>query len=176
MDTKRGIVILALLVVAVAGLGFYLWRHYQREEAVRCDVCDRLIHEGTRTVALVDGVHEEFCCPSCALTLVRQQDGRLELSSVADFETAKALRPEEAWFVIGSEVNICIREQPLVGPQKELSYPDFDRCSPSILAFDSEEAAHRFAEEHGGQVTRWQDLVKQVTSENPGTSRESTRQ
>jgi hypothetical protein len=35
----------------------------------------------------------------------------------------------------------------------------FDRCSPSIIAFANRAAAGRFAEDHGGTVDHFLDVV-----------------
>lgn len=59
----------------------------------------------------------------------------------------------------GSTVNLCIRRHMLTDEHKHAARLDFDRCSPSILAFARRESAERFVRQHGGVLLRFEELA-----------------
>lgn len=146
----RGLLFAALLAVLVGFTGYGAWRLFEARHPATCQVCRRAIHAGAKTVATVDGKREVFCCPACALAQARQSGARLRVLSLADFSSGKAIRPDEAWVVQGSDINPCHAPEVRFTPDKHPLERHFDRCQPSLLAFASEEAARAFVREHGG--------------------------
>ena len=158
------------VVLAALGGAWYLLRQQQTKV---CPFSGRPIHPQTRAFVTVGGQKYETCCVRCAVIEAQQTGKRLRVLKVADFETSKLLNPDSAWFVEGSDVNFCARMAPATqSPGREETYiRAFDRCSPSILAFSSEEDARAFIASHGGALKRLDDLEREATSLDPKVQR-----
>lgn len=148
------------LFVAIAGVFTYTWRESLRktDESV-CFACQRPIHANMKTVAIVGGKRKMFCCPACALSARRQGAVRIEIAQVTDYLTGARLRPDEAYLVQDSDVNPCLSHQPLVDQSKSPIGVYFDRCAPSLLAFQNSTSALEFASKHGGHLVRFADVA-----------------
>lgn len=146
--------------VAFAGFLAYGWRASLRktDESV-CYACQRPIHPNMKTVATVGGKRKTFCCPACALSARRQGTGTIEITQVTDYLTGARLRPDEAYFIQDSDVNPCLSHQPLVDQSKSPMGVYFDRCTPSLLAFQNSTSALEFASKHGGHLVRFGELA-----------------
>lgn len=147
--------VLAAALCAVPGVS-HVWR---ASAAEMCGACRRPLHDRMRTAALVEGKSEVFCCPACALTAHRQSRRRVQVTELTDYDTDRTLQPATAWVVRDSDVNLCMREHMKVDADKHVHGAQFDRCSPSILAFGNRQAARKFASEHGGSVMRFGELA-----------------
>ena len=152
-----------LVVLLVLGGAWYLVSHRQPKV---CPFSGREIHPETRAVVTVGGKKYEVCCVRCAMIEAQQTGKPLKVLKVADFETRKLIDPERAWFVESSDVNLCMRMAPAVESRgRESTYVrTFDRCSPSVLAFSSEQHARGFIAQHGGALKRLSDLESDATS------------
>jgi len=97
-----------------------------------------------------------FCCAACAL---RKPDREgLRITRVFDYESGTALEPDTATAVVGSNVNLCMREHVLMDAHKEASELHFDRCAPGVLTFASRDAAERFRNRQGGALHPFNEL------------------
>ena len=129
--------------------------------ADQCDVCYRPLHAETYyRIHATDGTALDVCCPRCGL---RYQAGREDVArtEVTDFETKALFDAEDAFYVEGSPVHFCSHahvEEDRTGTQYEVSY---DRCLPSLVAFQSREAAVRFARQNGGVIKTMDELLKE---------------
>lgn len=157
-----GVVGLALVLAALGG-GWYLLN--QRQTKI-CPFSGRPIHAQARAVVIIGGHKYETCCVRCAIIEAQQTGKPLRILKVADFETSRLLDPQKAWFVESSEVNLCMRMSPAAeSPGREGVYlRSFDRCSPSALAFSSEQQAQEFITQHGGALKRLADLERETTA------------
>lgn len=150
----------AILIAIACGLGYAGWKMLSPSGHQVCEVCNRPIHEHSRTIGVVGGGEKEvFCCPTCALTAHRQTGKKVEIIELTDFDSDKQLAPGDAYVVEGSTMNLCLGHQPLADRDKQPAQVAFDRCSPSIYAFAGEAAAERFAREYGGTVRRFEELA-----------------
>lgn len=156
----RSTVVGIALIVILGLFGYYAWGTFQARQASVCAVCGRPLHSGSSVVAEVDGEPKPFCCAACALWAERQTGATVKITQVSDHDSGDALDPSEATFVVGSRVNHCLQQHSVfdssrtaLDPAMETGALEFDRCSPSILAFRSRSAAARFAEQEGGQLT-----------------------
>jgi hypothetical protein len=138
------------LVVLV--LGFAGWRTIAHADDGRCYACNRPVHAHSRTVAFSDGQRRVFCCPACALSRQEQAGKPVTITELTSFLTGKALSPDSAYVVKGSDVNMCERTRGLVDADKRPADLHYDRCSPSLLAFAQRDEAVEFTREHGGEV------------------------
>ena len=162
MDRKTGLGFALLL-----GLGFLLayagWSTRPSSSPLTCQACDRPLHAGSRTVGLVDGKREVFCCPACALTAHRQNGKPVKLVSLTDYKTDTEITPGNAYIVEGSDLNLCVHQHMLMDNQKQPLPLEFDRCSPSMIAFANRQEAERFLAQHGGTLLPFQDLAPQYS-------------
>ena len=145
------IVLLALLA-AVGGLTYAAWQWRDGSGPEGCRVCQRHLHAGSQVVALQQERKEAFCCPTCAVTFGRQAGQAVSVVELTDFESGSRISPAEAYLVEGSDVNLCLQHPVLTDSQKQPASMQFDRCSPSVLAFSSRQAAEAFRQEHGGRL------------------------
>ena len=151
-------IILLTLLVAVGGLIYTAWQWRDASRSESCRVCERHLHDGSQVVALQQGRKEAFCCPTCAVTLGRQAGQAVTVVELTDFETGSSISPDKAYVVQGSDINLCLQHPMLTDSQKQPASMQFDRCSPSVLAFSSQEAAEAFRQEHGGRLLSFSAL------------------
>ena len=151
-------IILLALLVAVGGGIYTAWQWREGSRSASCRVCQRHLHAGSQVVALWQERQEAFCCPTCAVTLGRQAGQAVTVVELTDFETGSRIAPDEAYVVQGSDVNLCLQHPMLTDSQKQPASMQFDRCSPSVLAFSSRETAVAFRQEHGGRLLTFSAL------------------
>ncbi len=124
-----------------------------------CHACFRAVHDHMRTIAISNGRKETFCCPACALTEHQQSGHKVEVLSLTDHDSGKAIVPAQSYIVRGSDVNMCQHHEPTLGQDRQPLATQFDRCSPSIIAFSDMEAAKRFRAAHGGEFLRFAEIA-----------------
>jgi len=111
----------------------------------RCIQCGQ---EGNSRVSFLiedkDGLTMVACCAHCGLmALAKRSD--ISSAMTTDFINGTLLNARQAWYVLGSEVNLC--------------------CSPSVLSFLQRETAERFSQGFGGDVVdfaRAQTKIKEM--------------
>lgn len=151
--------IVAILVLA--GLGFAAWRVVSGRSAQSCKACTRPVHAHMKTVAMVDGKRATYCCPACALSEHQQSGKPVKVLQLTGYLSGSPLKPETSYLVRNSDVNPCLPHHPAVDNNSQPLESRFDRCSPSVLAFEDQGSATAFASEHGGQVVRFSDFATQ---------------
>ncbi len=154
-----------LAVGAVALAGPRLWRWYQAPPAGHCPICLRHEHKESMVKFQAQGEPvTSACCLSCALTYGRQTHKPVRIVAVTDHNSGKEIPPEQASFVVGSDVSPCTHTMAHKGEEKEEYTVQWDRCLPSILAFNSAGAAEDFRTQHGGRVRSLKELIEQAAS------------
>lgn len=136
------------------------WQIFEKQRQSGCAACGRAVDGHALTIAAVDGEEQRFCCPACAFSVERQSGSTVRLVSLSHHDGGGSIDPSEAFVVVGSSVNHCLRSEPLVGSQKRFSHLEYDRCSPSMMSFADERAARAFATQYGGKVTMGNDLPR----------------
>jgi hypothetical protein len=161
----RSTVVGIALVLILGAFGYFAWDTFQTRQASVCSICSRPLHSGSSVVADVDGESQRFCCAACALWAERQTGAEVTITRVSDYASGSALDPSEATFVVGSRVNHCLQQHSVfdssrtaLDPAKETGTLEFDRCSPSILAFRTRATAEGFANQEGGRMTNLNGL------------------
>lgn len=148
-----------VVIVALAGLGYTGWRYVEQRNAQSCKACTRPVHYHMKTVGVVDGRPSVYCCPACALSDHQQSGKPVVVVELTDYFTNSPLRPESSYVVRNSDVNPCLQLNPAVGESHQPLESHFDRCSPSVLAFQDQRSANSFANKHGGQVVTFSDFA-----------------
>lgn len=131
MRTAAGIAILLAIALVI---GYSAWRVGRPGSVEYCEFSARPVHSQTKTVGLVDGNREVFCCLACAFTLHSQTGKAVQVLELTDYETGTPLPPEDAYVVKESRVNMCVRQHMLLDEAKQAAPMDFDRCAPSCMA------------------------------------------
>jgi len=135
----------------------------------KCEFCLRPLQEKTRyRIHLQNGETKQVCCPRCGLHF---QAGRSDVAGaeVTDYESGQVLPAEEATFVENSSVMLCCKtpmQRDRNGGQFELSW---DRCMPSLIAFQSPNEAERFRQRNGGTVKSYALMMLESQPESPGS-------
>jgi hypothetical protein len=120
-----------------------------------------------RTVAKTDGRTIQACCVRCVLTVAQQTGKEVQFLSVNDYDTGKQLAPDKAFYVDGSQVEVCSTPQVKPGEEMVPSERVYDRCAPSVIAFANEDKARAFIAQHGGSLKKLNELVSEAASQ-PG--------
>jgi hypothetical protein len=155
MRSKTILSVLAALIL-IGGLSYAGVQMYRARQGEECGACRRPMHHGARTVAAVNGKRVAYCCPACAISERQQSGANVEVKVLTDHLTGKELVPDKAFIVRGSDVNPCAHAGSEPRPDKHPMAAHYDRCSPSMLAFASQETANAFARQHGGTVRIFQ--------------------
>ena len=158
---RKSVLASIIAILVLAGLGYSAWYFVKERSEHSCKACTRPVHSHMKTVASVDGKRAIYCCPACALS-EHQQSGRpVQVVELTDYLSSGPFKPESGFLVRNSDVNPCVQHNPVVGENHQPLEAHFDRCSPSVLAFQDQKAAAAFASEHGGQVIRFSDFASE---------------
>ncbi|MBV6433543.1 MAG: hypothetical protein IANPNBLG_03721 [Bryobacteraceae bacterium] len=158
MNRKGNIAGLAILFIIAALAGYAGWR-MRAGNADSCQLCARPLHARSKVTGLLEGKRKTFCCPACALTAHRQLREKVRILQLTDYATDTPLDPAAAFIVKGSNVNHCVHGHAPLDRDHQPSAMDFDRCSPSLIAFRNERDAMEFIHNHGGRLERFSDLA-----------------
>jgi hypothetical protein len=150
VNRNRPYIGLAVLLALASGLAYLGWSMLRSSGPQTCHACGRPVHERAFAIGLDNGQKELYCCLSCALTHHQQSGQTVEIVELRDYETGRPLSPKGAYIVRESDVNLCMRHPMLADREGGASTMEFDRCSPSMLAFATRERAEEFQHRHGG--------------------------
>jgi len=83
----------------------------------------------------------------------------IKITQLTSFTTGKAISPDSAYVVQGSNVNMCATKHEVMDADKRPADLRYDRCAPSLIAFAQRDEAAEFAREHGGEVKPFTQLT-----------------
>jgi hypothetical protein len=125
-----------------------------------CAVCQRDECTGLAfRVTLDNGKTVETCCPRCGLHYVEEAKQSARLMQATDYVTGKWLDAKLATFVSGSDVSHCASKEVRRDAQGCCLVKGYDRCLPSLIAFQSQEEAGKFLKEHGGTMVSFEKIA-----------------
>lgn len=81
---------------------------------------------------------------------------------MADYATKQVFTASDAYFVEDSEVHACAHSrvhEDRSGTQYQVAW---DRCLPSLVAFDSRDTAEDFRKARGGEIKTYDELVAEI--------------
>ena len=122
--------------------GAVLASNVGEEKGAVCAMCGKPVSQ--RTVFIVkfeNGEEKRACCAHCGLMLQSRTQSVWQ-TMTADYLYGHMISAGQAYYVIGSEVNIC--------------------CVPSVLAFGSKQEAEKFQKGFGGQLLGMNDTVRHL--------------
>ena len=158
---RRSVLAGIVAILVLAGLGYSGWHYVNERSAQSCKACTRPVHSHMKTVAVLDGKRAVYCCPACALSEHQQSGKRVQVVEMTDYISNGPVKPESSFVVRNSDVNPCLQHHPAVGENNQPLQAHFDRCSPSVLAFQDQKSATAFSGEHGGQVVKFSDFASE---------------
>jgi hypothetical protein len=118
-----------------------------------CAVCQRTIepHWAFKAV-LRNGKTVETCCCRCGFRYVMTSHEPVRAMWATDFVTGRWGPAQDAVYVSGSRLSHCAP----TGLQRDglgcCYLKTFDRCLPSLVAFDDQDEARKFQHQYGGQI------------------------
>lgn len=112
------------------------------EKEIVCAMCGKPVSQ--RTVFIVkfeNGEEKRACCAHCGL-MMQSREQNVWQSLTVDYLFGHMISAGHAFYVTGSDVNIC--------------------CVPSVLAFGSKQDAEKFQKGFGGQLLGMNDTVRHL--------------
>jgi len=147
---RFGVVLLALALFAISC----------DRAAKSCAVCQRDECTGLAfRITLENGKSVETCCPRCGLHFIKESRESSFLIQATDYAGGKWMDANSATYVSGSDVSHCAAGEVKHDAQGCCYFKGFDRCMPSVIAFQSQDDARNFAKEHGGTVVAFDQLA-----------------
>jgi hypothetical protein len=143
----------ALGLTLVAAFGVFLYRTLASPP--NCDVCYRPIHEETfYRIHLASGESMDVCCPRCAC-------GFRGPAGLSVGYTKVRIDAAKGSYVENSHVHLCSHspvQEDRSGTQYEVAW---DRCLPSLIAFESPAEARAFQAKNGGVIKSYDELLRE---------------
>ena len=148
-----------VIIPVLALVGFLAYRWLEQPSRV-CDICKRPLHAETYfRIAQGDGKTKDVCCPQCGLRYLKLQPHAEVQLSVTDYKTHALIPAEQAFYVGGSDVHLCCPDEMV---QREITGARYDRvwdrCLPSLVAFQGRRDAEDFEKDHGGRIVSYSQL------------------
>ena len=159
---KRWISASLIAVAVILGAAVGDWYALRSRPPAFCEISGRPIHSNMLTVVEVNGEKLYACCPRCPLTLMQQAHAQVKLLEVTDYPSGRRLKARDAYFVNGSIVEMCSAPRMMSEEGRTPYLRQFDRCSPSLLAFAKEDEARAFMAHNGGSLERLDDLMREA--------------
>ncbi|PWT91184.1 MAG: hypothetical protein C5B54_05825 [Acidobacteria bacterium] len=132
------------------------------DRVAQCPLCNREIHEHMGVKITHNSIPMKTCCMSCALTYAAQEKN-VHIVSVTDFMTNASLAPENAFYIVASDISPCTQDakvRKVIREQHATLFACYDRCEPSILAFSKKEDAVLFQRQNGGHLESFGGLIQ----------------
>jgi len=159
---RRLILSASILVLAVLVGTVILRREAERSNQI-CQVCQRPVHAGMGYRLVLAKGYETACCPRCGIHYDLHHPGNVHAAFAKDFYTGADIPAEKASYVEGGNEVYCGHVQPL--ERKELESAAqlaYDRCTPALVAFATEDGANKYRAEHGGRLLNYAEARESV--------------
>ena len=116
------------------------------EAKATCLVCFRAVPQNLfYSLSLVGGEQRVACCPHCGISAHLNLKEQVTMAMATDFLSCKLHPANRSFFVVDSVAAPC--------------------CHPSVLAFETQEAATRFQTGFGGKVLRFQETLEELQTQ-----------
>ena len=156
--------LVTLLALAAIGLASYVaYRYETRPNPNFCNICNRPIHPGMSFLVQTDGHTERACCPRCGMHYALNHPGKDQRLWATDMNSGKMIPAETAYYDEGGNINYCATHGEAVQRQPQgVSVRDYDRCLPTLVAFQTRAEAETYQREHGGRVLNYAEALQSV--------------
>lgn len=113
-----------------------------QEETSSCAMCGKPASQRTIFIVKFDNGEEmRACCAHCGL-MMQSREKNVWQSLTVDYLYGHMISAGQAFYLVGSELNIC--------------------CVPSILAFGSKTDAEKFRKGFGGQLLDMEETIQHM--------------
>ncbi len=162
MKFKDAVISLVAIGVITA-LGAWAFFSVSRPSPDLCRVCERGMHHGvTYRLELASG-NEDACCPRCGMHYQVEHPGAAKRALATDLNSGQFIAADTAYYVEGGDISHCtMHSTPVARQPRGVSVRDYDRCLPSLVAFDSKQAAETYQKQHGGEVLDYTQAMERV--------------
>lgn len=154
MNKNKAILFLTigiLMIFCFSIVGYEIYKNYKSEHY--CSLCNRSLVANTKfIIKLKNGKIMKACCPQCGLRYYDKNKDKVVEIYATDFVSLKLIDAFKAYYVIGSEYHECCKKSSFIGENKEIYEICYDRCLPSLVAFEKKGEAKRFIEKYGGRI------------------------
>lgn len=159
----RRVIVSVAMVVAVVLLGAVILRQVAKRGTQFCQVCGRAVHAGMGYRLELASRSEMACCPRCALHYEISHPGAVKQAFARDFYTGAEIPAKNAFYIEGGNEVYCAHVQPTERKEPEATAQlAFDRCTPPLVAFATEDGANKYRAEHGGRLLRYEEALESV--------------
>jgi hypothetical protein len=125
-----------------------------------CQVCQRDECKGLAfRVTLTTGKTVETCCPRCGLHYLESTKQQARALQATDYAGGQWIDATKAMYVSGSDVSACAGMETKRNAHGCCAFKDYDRCLPSLIAFEDEQRAVEFQKQHGGEIVTLDKLA-----------------
>lgn len=162
MKVKETLITLVALV-AIGGASYLAYRYESKPNPNFCNVCNRGLHAGMTYRVEVGGHTEVTCCPRCGMhyAIAHAQDTKQAWAT--DLDSGKLLPAEKAYYNEGGDIEYCtMGETPVAREPHGISEREYDRCLPTLVAFQTQEEAEAYRAVHGGRVLTYTQAMESV--------------
>ena len=162
MRAKAILVTIAALA-AIVGVSFLAYRWEAPRKPAICQVCGRDIHKQTAyRMDTTDGTIET-CCPTCAMHYLLDHPGTVREAWTTDFASGRIIPAQSAYYDEGGDVQYCTAHHPPVerglhGVRMRV----YDRCLPTLVAFETQQEARAYQQQHGGRILTYSQALAAV--------------
>jgi hypothetical protein len=162
MKLKDALISLASIAVITA-LGVWGYFSISRPVPDVCRVCERSLHAGvTYRLELARG-HEDACCPRCGMHYQIEHPGAVRRALASDWPSGKLIPAEQAFYIEGGNISHCtMHSTPVERQPQGVAVRDYDRCLPSLVAFESRQSAEAYQQQHGGELLDYAQVMAKV--------------
>jgi ribosomal protein L24E len=165
MKAKTIIPALILIILAVIGSSVFFLEKREMNASV-CSICGREIHPAWAfTITFNDGRKQTFCCAKCGIVTMLNQRPKVRSGTATDFPTGRKLSAQNAFYVWGSDAEHCATPQKSDWTNSQPMQLTWDRCIPSLVAFDTRHDAEQFQGQHGGTVVIYSESLTLIQSQ-----------
>lgn len=159
----RKVVVSILSLVGAVLVGAAIL-HYEPPRTGRvCQVCNRPVHSGMGYRLELANKSEAACCPRCGMHYDLTHPGKVRRAFAKDFYSGAEILAEKAHYVEGGNEVYCAHVQPIERKEQEgTAELAFDRCTPPLVAFATEDSANKYRGEHGGRLLSYTEALSSV--------------
>lgn len=152
---------LALAVMSAVSVLTYRWEAARHPTV--CQICQRNIPKQTAFRMDTGEGSITACCPACALHYMLSHADDVRKALATDFNSGRMIPATTAYYDEGGNVQYCTAMHPPVerGTQG-VTMRVYDRCLPTLVAFQTTQAAEAYRQQHGGRVLSYSQALASV--------------
>jgi hypothetical protein len=159
----KPILVVVLALAAIGAVSFSAYRWEAPQHPAICQICERNIPKQTAFRMNTSDGTIMACCPGCAMHYMLHHPSGIRQALATDFNSGRMIPAATAYYDEGGDVQYCTAMHPAVerGPQG-VSMRVYDRCLPTLVAFQTPQEAEAYQQQHGGRVLSYSQALASV--------------